>query len=310
MRIAFLGAGPAGSAMAALAASRGHEVTLFSPRGGGTRHLGHDIATTGLLEGRFPLRVAADLWRATERAEAILLALPPAALPPLLQRLASALVGSPAILFAPASGLAPALLHQWTLARGLSPRIAALPVPPLLATRNAEGVVEVTALRPRLWLGPLADASRVELAGLTESLFGLPVEPLADVLAASLAEPGALMEAARLFAPAGLTHGIGRLLLALAAERDALGAALGRDNLPGIAALVTEQGGIAIAPRPFDETGQSIAFLEAMARATGTPAPLVTAALNLLETAAGERFGPHPVLAALEAGPLEKLLKK
>lgn len=308
MRIAVLGAGPAGSAMAALMVARGHEVMLWSPRGGGTRHLGHELEIRGALEGRWRIQVAADLWRATERAEAILLALPPQALPAILQRLASALVGSPEILFAPAGGLAPALLHQWISARGLAPRIGALPVPPLLATRAADGVVEVAALRPRLWLGALPATAAPGLALLTEALFGLPVEPLADVLAASLAEPGALMEAARLFAPAGLTHGLGRLILALAAERDALGQALGRDGLPGIAALVTEQGGLAPQPRPWAETGMGLAFLEAMSRASQAPAPLLAAALQLLETAAGERFGPHPVLAALEPGPLARLL--
>lgn len=308
MKVAVLGAGPAGSAMAALSSWRGHDVTLWSPRGGGTRHLGHELVTRGVLEGRWRIRVAADLWRATERAEVILLALPPHALPPLLQRLAGALVGTPDILFAPAAGLAAALLHQWAAARGLAPRFGALPVPPLIARRDEDGVVEMTAIRPRLWLGASPAEAAPELAGVTETLFGLPVEPMGDLLAAGLAEPGALMEAARIFAPPGLSHGIGRLLLGLAAERDALAQALGRPKLPGITTLVTEQGGLALQPRPLPETGMGLAFLEALARATQTPAPLLTAALHLLETAAGQRFGPHPVLAALEPATLAGLL--
>lgn len=308
MRVAVLGAGPSGSAMAALMSWRGHDVTLWSPRGGGTRQLGHELATRGILEGRWRIRVAADLWRTTENAEAILLALPAAALPSILQRLASALVGAPDILFAPAAGLAPALLHQFTAARGLRPRLGALPVPPALAARGADGVVEVTALRPRLWLGGLPPEATAELASLTVELFGLPVESLGDVLAAGLSEPGALIEAARILAPQGVAHAVGRLLLGLAAERDALGAAMGRTGLPGIAALVTEQGGLPAARRPLAETGAGLAFLEAMARASQTPASLVTAALHVLETAAGESFGPHPVLAALEPGPLARLL--
>lgn len=308
MRVAVLGAGPAGSAMAALMSWRGHDVTLWSPRGGGTRHLGHELATRGVLEGRWRIRVAADLWRATETAEVILLALPPVALPGILQRLASALVGAPDILLAPAAGLAPALLHQFTAARGLIPRLGALPVPPVLAARGADGVVEVTALRPRLWLGGLPRDATPGLAELVVELFGLPVEPLDDVLAAGLAEPGALIEAARILAPQAVPHAVGRLLLGLAAERDAVGLAVGRSDLPGIAALVTEQGGLPAQRRPLAETGGGLAFLEAMARASQTPAPLVSAALHLLETAAGERFGPHPVLAALDPGPLARLL--
>lgn len=309
MRLAILGAGPAGSAMGALAACRGHGVTLWSPRGGGTRRLGHELACRGVLEGRWRVEVAADLWRAIQRAEVILLALPPAAMPSVLQRLASSLVGQPEILFAPAGGLAPALLHQWMAARGMAPRIGALAVPPMAATREADGALVVTAIRPRLWLGALPAPAAPGLRALVAELFGLPVEPLADVLEAGLAEPGALMEAARLFAPSGLPHGIGRLLIALAAERDALGMALGRAGLPGIADLVTEQGGLPPQPRPWDETGHGLAFLDAMARASQTPAPLLNAALQLLETAAGKRFGPHPVLAALEPGPLARLLR-
>jgi hypothetical protein len=308
MRVAVLGAGPSGSAMAALMSWRGHDVTLWSPRGGGTRQLGHELITRGILEGRWRIRVAADLWRATETAEAILIALPPVAQPAILQRLASALVGTPDIIFGPAAGLAPALLHQFAAARGLVPRLGALPVPPALAARAADGVVELSALRPRLWLGGLPREATGALAAVTTELFGLPVEPVDDILAASLAEPGALVDAARILAPQAVPHGVGRLLLGLATERDAVGMAMGRTGLPGIAALVTEQGGLPAERRPLAETGGGLAFLEAMARASQTPVPLVSAALHVLETAAGERFGLHPVLAALEPGPLARLL--
>jgi hypothetical protein len=193
-------------------------------------------------------------------------------------------------------------------ARGIMPRIGALPVPPILARRDADGVVAITALRPRLWIGALPVESAPGLMALTEALFGLPVESLGDVLAAGLAEPGALIEAARHFAPAGLPHGLGRLLLGFAAERDAITTSLGRAALPGIAALVTEGGGLPEPPRPLIEVGLGLAFLEAMARASQTPAPLISGALGLLEAAAGQRFGPHPVLAALEPATLEALL--
>jgi opine dehydrogenase len=288
--------------MAAMMAARGHAVSLWSPRGGGTRQLGSKIATRGALEGRWSIHVAADLWRAAELSELILVALPEQAMLPILQRLSGALIGAPDILFAPAGGLAPALLHQLMVARGIAPRIGAMPVLPLMAKRDPDGVVAITGLRHRLWLGGWPREAAPGLMALAEGLFGLPVEPLDDVLAAALAEPGALIGVARRFAPAGLPHGLGRLLLALAAERDAIAASLNRTGLPGIAALVTEGGGLPDPPRPLIETGLGLAFLDAMARQGETAAPLITGALGLLEAAAGERFGPHPVLAALEPG--------
>lgn len=294
--------------MAAIMAARGHAVSLWSPHGGGTRHLGSEIATRGLLEGRWAVHVAADLWRAAGLSELILIALPDQAMLPIIQRLSGALIGAPDILLAPPGGLAPALLHQFMAARGIAPRIGALPVPPVLARRDADGVVAITALRPRIWLGALPAPAAPGLIALTESLFGLPVEPLRDILAAALADPGALAEAARQFAPAGVPHGLGRLLLTFAAERDAIAASLGRGPLPGIAALVTEGGGLPDPPRPLGEIGLGLTFLQAMARAGQTPAPLLSGALALLEAAAGESFGPHPVLAALEPATLSAML--
>jgi opine dehydrogenase len=294
--------------MAALAVCRGHAVTLWSPRGGGTRRIRDELNTSGVLEGSWKLRVAADLWRAVEHAELIVVALPGQVLAPILQRLASALIGMPDIILAPPGALAPALLHQLAGARGITPRIGALPVPPVAARREADGTVLITAIRPRLWLGSLPKEAAPRLAIALDALFGLPVEALDDVLAAALAEPGPLMGAAQLFAPAGLIHGVGRLLLGLAAERDALALALGRRNLPGIAPLVTEQGGLPETPRPLAEIGAGLAFLDGIARATQTPAPLITAALSLLEGSTGEGLSPHPVLAEMDSGALTQLL--
>ena len=163
----------------------------------------------------------------------------------------------------------------------------------------------VTAIRPRLWLGTSPGA---QVAGVAETLFGLPIEPLRDVLAACLAEPGPLIGAAQALTPPGLLHGVGRLLLALAAERDVLSQAFRCGGLPGIAPLVTEQGGLPGSARPLTETGAGLAFLEALARAGQTPTPLISAALQWLEAASGQGFAPHPVLAELEAGTLATMV--
>jgi len=308
MKVAILGAGAAGSAMAGLAASRDHEVTLWSPRGGGTRHLGNRLETRGLLKGHWPLRIAADLGRALEGAEVVLVALPGQVLPQLLHRMAATLVGEPAILLAPPGALAPLLLHRLARSRGLALPVGALPVPPAAARRDGDGTIEITAIRPRIWAGGLPAAARRPLADRLLDLFGLPVEPLQDVLAAGLAEPTALIGAARMLAPAAVPHGVARLLLGLAAERDALAAACGRSALPALAEMVMEQGGLPDALPPLPELGAGLAFLEALGRAAAHPVPLIAAALQLLEGATGESFSPHPVMKDLDATFLAEVL--
>lgn len=308
MKVAILGAGAAGSAMAAIASSRGHEVTLWSPRGGGTRHLGEGIKTRGLLKGSWKLRIAADIGRALDGAEVVIVALPGDVLPQFLPRMAATLMGHPEVLLAPPGALAPLVLHGLLASRGVSLRVGALPVPPVAARRDGDGAIHITAVRPRIWAGALPVPAMPRIAETLSALFGLPVEPLADALAAGLAEPTPLIGAARLLAPASVAQSMGRLLLGLAAERDALAQACGRGQIPSIAAMVTEQGGLPEALPPLTEIGAGLAFLDALGRATRQPTPLATAALQMLEGSTGQSFSPHPVMRELDAESLARLL--
>lgn len=294
--------------MAGLAASREHDVALWSPRGGGTRHLGNRLKTRGLLEGNWPLRIAADLGRAMDGAEVVVVALPGHVLPQLLHRMAATMVGEPTVLLAPPGALAPLLLHGLAQSRGLAVPVGALPVPPVAAKRDGDGGIDITAIRPRIWMGGLPGTARQLLRDTLVDLFGLPVEPLSDVLAAGLAEPTALIGAARMLAPPAIANGMARLLLGLSAERDALAAACGRGALPGMAEMVVEQGGFPATLPPLPELGAGLAFLDALGRATGNPVPLIAAALQLLEATTGESFPPHPVMKDLDAAFLAKVL--
>lgn len=305
LRVAVLGAGPAGTAMAALAAARGHEAVLWSPRGGGTRHILGSVTTRGALAGRWPVRVAADLGRAMEGADAVLICLPPAVLPGGVVRIAGALRGDPALIFAPSGGLAALLLQRELLARGGVPRIGALPALPLLAQRNGDGSLSVTGQRPRLWLAGLPAAAAPALAELTGRIFAMPVDPLPDMLAAGLADPMALVGAARLLAPARMEEAPPRLLAAFGRERDALAAACGR-VLPGLDELLAGTG--ALADPPLAETMHGLEFLAALGRATRTPLPLLGGALAILKAGMGGGASAHPVLAALDGPTLARAL--
>jgi len=305
LRIAVLGAGPAGTAMAAQAAACGHDSVLWSPRGGGTRHLLGAVSTRGVMAGRWPVRVAADLGRAMEGADAVIICLPPAVLPGGVVRIAGALRGDPAMLFAPAGGLAALLLQRQLLARGGVPRIGALPALPLVAQRNTDGSLAVTGRRPLLWVAGLPAATGPALAQLTARIFGVPVDPLPDMLAAGLAEPMALLGAARLLAPARVEEAPLRLLAAMGRERDALAAACGR-ALPSLQSLLDGAG--PLPDPPSQETLQGLDFLTALGRATRTPLPLLGGALALLKAGLGSGPTGHPVMAALDGPTLARAL--
>jgi len=296
--------------MAVLAAAQGHDAVLWSPRGGGTRHILGSVTTRGAMPGRWPLRVAADLGRAMDGADVLVICLPTAVLPAAVTRIAGALRGDPAMLFAPAGGLAALLLQHQLRARGGVPRIGALPALPLLARRDRDGGLTITAARPRLWVAGLPAMSGPDLSTLTERVFGKPVAALSDMLAAGLAEPTALLGAATLITPPGGVLQDGedaphRLLRAFARERDALATAAGR-RLPSMEALL--EGVQALPSPPVEETLAGLEFLGAMGRATGTPLPLLGGALALLRIALGVRKGGHPVLAALDGAMLQRAL--
>ena len=125
MRLTILGAGPVGLASAALAGGRGHGVTLWSPRGGGTRGIRDAVLAEGQLSGRFPVLVAADLGRALADAEVVLLAVPGHAQGQVMRRVAAVVQGAPAMLVAPATSLSPLLLDRLLVARGIRAPIGA-----------------------------------------------------------------------------------------------------------------------------------------------------------------------------------------
>lgn len=295
MKVAILGAGPAGTAMAALAARQGHAVRLWSPRGGGTRQVMGEVTVEGALAGRFPIRAAADAAKAMDGAEVVLICLPGHAVGAVLERAVPLLTGEPAVLLAPAGALAALRLRALAAARGLRPRIAALPVPALAARREG-AVVQVPVLRPRWWLAGLDPRNTGPLARMAGDAFGLAPEPLPDLLSAALADPMARLHAARLLGGAGNPA---RLLALMEAEAQELAAALGR-ALPGLPALA--EGGALAEARPDAACAASgLAFLEALGAAAGRPMPLAGAARRLLAAAFGAEGAPPPPAQMEEA---------
>lgn len=303
LHVTVLGAGPVGTASAALAASRGHHVTLWSPRGGGTRYIGAAIAVHGLLQGDFPVRVAADIGRAVEAADAILLMVPGHIQPMLLERLARVLNGRPAVLVTPPASLSPLLLTRMLAPRGITAAVGALAAPPVAARRLADGRLWLGAIRPRLWLG--AEAGGPRLAEVAAALFGMPVRLMPGLLAASLADLSGLGDAAQLLAPPGEREASLRLLSALIAERDLLAEAL-HLTMPNDGGYFSQIGGLpplegeaTRQDRAMGQGGMALSFLATLGVATRTPTPMTEAALRLLEVMSDRPMRGNAALTGL-----------
>ena len=308
MALSVLGAGPVGTGIAALAASRGHRSSLWSPRGGGTRYIGSSIDVHGLLEGRFPVRVAADIGRAVEGADVVVVAVPGHAQQPVLQQLARVLNGRPAVFVAPAASLSPLLLARMLEPRGLDSVVGGLAFPPLAARRLPDGRLWIGALRRRLFLGTDGDPAR--LVAAAESLFGAPVRALPDLLAASLADLSGLADAAQLLAPPDSAQATMRLLTALSDERQALCATLRVLPSPSTD-YFADIGGLPPldAARALGQGALALSFQITMAAATRCRLPMTEAALRLLEVIAGTSMRRNPVLAALGEEQLRGLIR-
>jgi opine dehydrogenase len=316
MRLTILGAGPVGLASAALAGARGHGVTLWSPRGGGTRGIRDAVLAEGQVAGRFPVLVAADLGRALADAEVVLLAVPGHAQGQVMRRIAAVVQGAPTILVAPATSLSPLLLDRLLVARGIRAPIGALATPPMAARRLGADRVWVGALRRTLWLGAVPAQATARLVPLVEALFGLPTEPLADALAAALADLMPLMHAAQALAPALGPAGqadpaaLARLLSALTTERDALAAAFGH-QLPDADRFMAEIGGLPPAEpeRALAEAPHALSFLLALGRAARVAMPVAEATLTLLEVLSGRTLRGNAILAELDPKTLARQLQ-
>ncbi|WP_439594524.1 NAD/NADP octopine/nopaline dehydrogenase family protein [Falsiroseomonas sp.] len=283
MNLAVLGAGAIGPAAAALAASRGHAVVLWSPSGQGTAGMTDHIEAEGALTGRFPLRLATTLEEALAGAEVALLAVPAYAHAALLPRIAAAMPASLPLLIAPAAALSPLAFEALRATLGPRAPVGGLATTPTTARRLAPGRVRIPAIRAAVDLAAIPAADAPALAALATALFGhaCPVAP--DVLQPALANANPIIHAVLALANvtriergeawpqyALMTEASGRLMEALQAERDALAANCGLAVI-SLAESLHRASGV---PRgALHEMGQAI---EAGGRSVNGPAAMET----------------------------------
>ncbi|MFC0384973.1 NAD/NADP octopine/nopaline dehydrogenase family protein [Muricoccus vinaceus] len=339
MRLCVLGAGAVGPAAAALAASRGHGVAIWSPSGRGTAGIEGGMESEGAVTGRFALRVAAGLEEAFAGADAALLAVPAYAFPALLPRIAEALPPVLPLLIAPAASLAPLALDALMAARGAPAgraAIGAMATTPVTARRRAPGRVFVATVRAAVDVAAVPAAAAAEMGALATALFGhaSPVAPSA--LGAGIANANPIIHAvlaltnvtrierAEEWPQYGLmTPAACRMMEALAAERAALAARFGvpvlgleeslhRANgvpmgpLAEMAARIAETRGAVLGPAEMEtryvteDVPYGLAFYLWLARGQGLAMPVTEAVVTALEALWGRDLRRNPLLHGLD----------
>jgi opine dehydrogenase len=345
MRLTVLGAGAIGPAAAALAASRGHEVVLWSPSGRGTAGIEGRIATEGALSGVFPLRVVHRLDEALAGADAALLAVPAYAFAGLLPGIAQAAPAGLPMLIAPAASLAPLAFEALRAALGPRAPVGALATTPLTARRLAPDRVRIPAIRAAVDVAAVPAAAAPEMATLATALFGhaCPVAP--DVLQPALANANPIIHAALALTNATrieraeawpqyelMTEATCRLMSALEAERAALAAALGyavptlaeslhrasgvpRGPLAAMGAAIAASGRAVLGPADMqtryvtEDVPFGLSFYLWLAAGCGVAMPRTAAAVAVLETVWDRDLRANPLLDALQPAGLAPLLR-
>jgi opine dehydrogenase len=346
MRLAVLGAGAVGPAAAALAVSRGHSAVLWSPRGNGTHGIGATLRVEGVVAGTARVEVAVDVGRALGGAEAVMVAVPPHALGPVLRRIAPMLHPGVPVLLAPSHSLAPLLLDRLLARGGIFAPVGALAQPPVIATRTGPNVVRISALPEQVDLAAVPAAHAPPLARLAAALFGVAVVPLKDVLGAALATGEPVRQAALALgnvtrieaaeewdALERMTPAVCRVMERLDAERLALAAAHGH-AAPSLALQLHRTGGVkegrlaemahalAVAhgrmpgPRGLDAAhlAESVTYGLALwlrlAEPVGVRMPLTAAAVAVLEAMWGAGLSGDDLLEGLDLARLPQVLRE
>ncbi|MBW6397156.1 NAD/NADP octopine/nopaline dehydrogenase family protein [Roseomonas sp. HJA6] len=343
MRLAVLGAGAIGPATAALAVSRGHAAVLWSPSGAGTRGLDGILHAEGVLEGTFPVTVAATLEQAFAGADAALLTVPAYAFPVVLPRIAAAIPKDLPLLIAPAASLAPLAVARL---RGPGAPVGAMATTPLTGRRLAPDRVRVAAIRAEAEMGALPGPAAPQMAALAEALFGNRWPTVPDALAAAFINANPIAHAAlalgnvtriekqESWGQYGLmTPAVCRLMEALGAERDALAARFGHSP-PSVAENLHRTNGVPHGPLHemtaaiergrgsvagptsmetryvTEDVPYGLAFYLAVAAAIGQPMPVTEGTVTVLETLWGRGLRENPLLDGLDLARLPDLLSR
>ncbi|WP_439597055.1 NAD/NADP octopine/nopaline dehydrogenase family protein [Falsiroseomonas sp.] len=336
MRLAIIGAGPIGGLSAALAAQRGHEVALWSPRGplrhGEVSGESLELRCTGALEATLPIRLLPGI-EALADWPVLLLAVPGDAYPALLPALLEVLRPGQVVICGGALSLAPLWLAEQAAARGVPVQVAAWGTTLGTARILPDRRIQVGTVRGAFEMAALPSAGLPAMLALCEALFGLQLTPAESLLVPLLSNINPVAHAGQvipnlsriergepwqLFDHFRATGA--RIAEAIDAERLAVAAAYGiavrslarhyhlsyhvpEGPVAGIAAAIEAAGRAPRGPASLDhryldeDMPYGLAVYEVLGRIAGVPTPQLSAALTVLACASGKALrGSNPLI--------------
>ena len=242
MRVAILGAGGIGLAMAALLCQEGHDPVVWSPSGRGTRALadGEPLVASGFLTGSFRPRIAASCALAMESAQCVIIAVPAYAHRAVMDTAAPHVLNTQTVVVSSQYSLSAMYLRDLLARRSIEVPIVAWGTTVVMGRRI--GMAEVAVLTVRASVDVATVPSAQSPAGLQtcRALFGDRFHPRANLIAIHLSNvnpqahlANALCNLTRMEKGeawdnyGGLTPTVSRLVESLDAERLALAAAFG-----------------------------------------------------------------------------------
>src|SRR5688572_3491984 len=242
MRVAVLGTGGVGLAMAALLCHEGHEPVVWSPSGGGTRALaeGAPLVASGAISGSFRPRVAQACADAMDDAQCVVIAVPAYAHRAVMDAAAPHARSGQAFVVSSQYSLSAAYLKRLLDERDASLPVVAWGTTVVMGRRTGAAHVAVLTVRASVDIATVPDDRASAGLETCRALFGDRFRPRANLLAIHLSNvnpqahlANALCNLTRMEKGeawdnyGGLTETVSRLVECLDAERLAIAKACG-----------------------------------------------------------------------------------
>jgi opine dehydrogenase len=342
-KVAIIGAGAIGNAMAAYLTRRGHSVGIWSrslassPR----LHAGMvRLQTSGIFSDAFEIEALDSLSRIRE-FDVVVVALPATAYSDVLPALARHLTSRHNVIVSGSLSLAPLWLHDMARTSGVQPVITAWGTTLLAASFQPDGTLHIPFTRKRFDIASLPAAYTPQSLVLCRDLFGIEFDAARSVLDINLSNINPIAHAGQLlinfsridksetwklfenFTESGI-----RLAEALDAERLALASAVGSkprslrrhyaQSYPvedtGLSAMVrqiSEDGSKTLGPRALnhryliEDMPYGLAFMERLASAADMQLPMTSAVISILEVMTNTSIRKNNRIADAVIGTLE-----